>query len=72
VCLQYHEARKAVPSSIRVVEMTIDDSWLRDSGPTVSAGARHQPPAAHSTLPSADSSSAAAGTLSQLRTQLYL
>lgn len=28
------EARAALPDSIRVLEMTIDDSWLRDSGPT--------------------------------------
>jgi hypothetical protein len=34
-CLQWMEARAALPDSIRVLEMTIDDSWLRDSGPTV-------------------------------------
>lgn len=33
--LQWQEAREALPDSIRVVEMTIDDSWLRDSAPTV-------------------------------------
>lgn len=33
--LQWQEAREALPDSIRVVEMTIDDSWLRDTAPTV-------------------------------------
>jgi hypothetical protein len=33
--LQWLEARAALPDDIRVLEMTIDDSWLRDSGPTV-------------------------------------
>lgn len=32
---QWREARDALPDSVRVLEMTIDDSWLRDSGPTV-------------------------------------
>lgn len=34
--LQWQEAREALPDSVRVIEATIDDSWLRDSGPTVS------------------------------------
>lgn len=32
---QWQEARDALPDSIRVVEVTIDDSWLRDTAPTV-------------------------------------
>jgi agmatine/peptidylarginine deiminase len=35
------EARAALPDSIRVLEMTIDDSWLRDSGPTVMQQRKH-------------------------------
>ena len=34
--LQWDEAREALPDTIRVVEATVDDSWFRDSGPTVS------------------------------------
>jgi hypothetical protein len=49
--LQWQEARDALPGSIRVVEMTIDDSWLRDTAPTVSARAwlvtRHLPASRH-------------------------
>jgi hypothetical protein len=33
--LQWQEARDALPDSIRVLEMTHDDSWLRDTAPTV-------------------------------------
>ncbi|KAI8476561.1 MAG: hypothetical protein J3K34DRAFT_453147 [Monoraphidium minutum] len=32
------EARAALPDHVRVVEMRHDDSWLRDSGPTVVLG----------------------------------
>ncbi|GBF91832.1 agmatine deiminase [Raphidocelis subcapitata] len=32
------EARAALPDNVRVVEMCHDDSWLRDSGPTVVLG----------------------------------
>lgn len=35
---QWAEARAALPDHVRVVEMTHDDSWLRDSGPTVRLG----------------------------------
>ena len=31
---QYAHARNALPSEIRVVEMTSNDSWIRDCGPT--------------------------------------
>jgi agmatine deiminase len=31
---QYAEARAALPDNVRVVEMTHDDSWLRDTAPT--------------------------------------
>ncbi|WP_375750404.1 agmatine deiminase [Vibrio sp. HN007] len=31
---QYHNARQQLPPHIRVVEMTTDDSWMRDIGPT--------------------------------------
>jgi hypothetical protein len=40
--MQWQEARQALPDSVRVVEMTHDDSWLRDTGPTVSACAARQ------------------------------
>jgi agmatine/peptidylarginine deiminase len=33
--MQWQEARDALPDSIRVLEMTHDDSWLRDTAPTV-------------------------------------
>lgn len=33
--LQWQEARDALPNSIRVLEMMHDDSWLRDTAPTV-------------------------------------
>lgn len=35
---QYDNARHHLPSHIRVVEMSYDDSWLRDSGPTFVVG----------------------------------
>lgn len=41
--LQWQEARDALPDSIRVVEITIDDSWLRDTAPTVSDRAQLHP-----------------------------
>jgi agmatine deiminase len=31
---QYYNARNMLPSAIRVVEMSYNDSWIRDSGPT--------------------------------------
>ncbi|HQZ53886.1 MAG TPA: agmatine deiminase family protein, partial [Thermoflexales bacterium] len=31
---QWERARAALPEQIRVVELTTDDSWLRDQGPT--------------------------------------
>jgi len=31
---QYEHARSALPDGVRVVEMTTDDSWMRDPGPT--------------------------------------
>ncbi len=31
---QYQNARSMLPAEIRVVEMSNDDSWMRDSGPT--------------------------------------
>jgi len=31
---QYKNARNVIPSNIRVVEMTSNDSWIRDCGPT--------------------------------------
>ena len=31
---QYLNARRMLPSHIRVVEMSYDDAWIRDSGPT--------------------------------------
>lgn len=34
---QWLEARGALPDSVRVVEITIDDSWFRDTAPTVRA-----------------------------------
>lgn len=37
---QYQNARHMLPASIRVVEMSSDDAWIRDCGPTfVSSGA---------------------------------
>lgn len=36
VVCQWENARKQLPSNVRVVEMSMDDSWFRDSGPTVS------------------------------------
>lgn len=48
---QWQEARAALPDHVRVIEATIDDSWLRDTGPTVGtmvassgAGAASSPP----------------------------
>jgi len=35
---QWQEARNALPEHVRVVEMTIDDSWLRDTAPTFVLG----------------------------------
>jgi agmatine deiminase len=40
---QFERARELLPSEVRVVEMTTDDAWMRDIGPTFvtsSAGAR--------------------------------
>jgi len=31
---QYHNARQMLPSEVRVVELSNDDSWMRDCGPT--------------------------------------
>ncbi|MDH4261003.1 MAG: agmatine deiminase [Gammaproteobacteria bacterium] len=31
---QYEQARAALPASVRVVEMSSDDAWMRDVGPT--------------------------------------
>ena len=31
---QFEHARAALPSEVRVVEMSSDDSWMRDTGPT--------------------------------------
>jgi agmatine deiminase len=31
---QYERARAALPDSVRVVELSTDDAWLRDTGPT--------------------------------------
>ena len=31
---QYEHARSLLPPGVRVVEMTTDDSWMRDAGPT--------------------------------------
>lgn len=31
---QYDNARQQLPADVRVIEMTTNDSWLRDSGPT--------------------------------------
>ncbi|QCE14707.1 agmatine deiminase [Vigna unguiculata] len=33
---QWENARSQLPEHIRVVEMSMNDSWIRDSGPTVS------------------------------------
>lgn len=33
---QVAAARAALPPAVRVVELEQDDSWLRDTGPTVS------------------------------------
>ena len=33
---QWANARSLLPQHIRVVEMSMNDSWFRDSGPTVS------------------------------------
>ena len=33
--LQWENARKQLPSSVRVVEMSMNDAWFRDTGPTV-------------------------------------
>lgn len=35
---QYLNARHALPSGVRVVEMTSNDSWIRDCGPTFVTG----------------------------------
>jgi agmatine deiminase len=40
---QYERARAALPETVRVVELSTDDAWLRDTGPTFvrdAAGAR--------------------------------
>jgi hypothetical protein len=39
---KWSDARAALPDHVRVIEMTHDDSWLRDSGPTVRRGPREQ------------------------------
>lgn len=31
---QFHHARSVLPAHIRVIEMSYDDAWVRDSGPT--------------------------------------
>lgn len=33
---QWENARSQLPEHIRVVEMSMNDSWFRDTGPTVS------------------------------------
>lgn len=33
---QWANARSQLPSNVRVVEMSMNDSWFRDTGPTVS------------------------------------
>jgi agmatine deiminase len=38
---QYLIARKALPASVRVVEMTSNDSWIRDCGPTFVSNQSH-------------------------------
>jgi len=37
-CRQWADARASLPDHVRVVETCHDDSWLRDSGPTVVLG----------------------------------
>ncbi|KAM7260295.1 hypothetical protein ACFE04_016036 [Oxalis oulophora] len=32
--LQWKNARSQLPESVRVIEMSMNDSWFRDSGPT--------------------------------------
>lgn len=32
---QWENARKQLPHNVRVAEMSMNDSWFRDSGPTV-------------------------------------
>jgi agmatine deiminase len=42
-CAQYARARAALPAAVRVVELSSDDAWMRDVGPTVvvdAAGSR--------------------------------
>jgi agmatine deiminase len=38
--LQFERARSLLPASVRVVEMTHDDCWMRDVGPTFLVNAR--------------------------------
>ena len=33
---QWTNARSQLPENIRVIEMSINDAWFRDTGPTVS------------------------------------
>lgn len=33
---QWTNARSLLPENIRVIEMSINDAWFRDTGPTVS------------------------------------
>jgi agmatine deiminase len=39
-CVQYARARAALPAAVRVVELSSDDAWMRDVGPTVVVDAR--------------------------------
>ncbi|HEX5609918.1 MAG TPA: agmatine deiminase [Solirubrobacterales bacterium] len=41
---QFEHARSLLPASVRVVEMSTDDSWVRDTGPTfvIDAGGRRR------------------------------
>jgi agmatine deiminase len=39
-CAQYARARAALPAAVRVVELSSDDAWMRDVGPTVVVDAR--------------------------------
>ena len=34
---QWDNARRQLPHNVRVIEMSMNDSWFRDSGPTVSS-----------------------------------
>ena len=46
---EWQRARQMLPPNVRVVEMSMDDSWLRDIGPTVgwAVGGGWAPEAAH-------------------------